>query len=98
MTQKSAFYAIGLILADNQYGQTMPPNCTSFEFQCRENHDIRWSMYPGHVGAPTYPTFMTLKAGGYYYSPTLDDDAPTPTPYFAGDHVGDTVEVIAWYD
>jgi hypothetical protein len=95
---KSAFYAIGLLLEDNEYGQTMPPNCRSFEFQCKENVDIRWSMYPGHVDVPTYPTFMTLKAGGYYYSPTLTEGSPTPTLYFAAAVLGVTVEVIAWYE
>lgn len=94
---KSAFYAIGLILPDTQYGQTLPPNCVSFEFQCKESYDVRWSMYPGHVGTPTYPTFMTLKAGGYYYSPTLDG-TEAPTLYFACDYGSTTIELIAWYE
>lgn len=95
---KSAFYALNLILGDNQYGQTLPPNCRYFEFQCIESVDIRWSMYPGYVGAPTYPTFMTLKAGGYYYSPELPAGSPTPTLYFASDRFGVTIELIAWYE
>lgn len=88
-------YNVNLAVADTEYSQAMPTNCRYFEFQCRTAFDVRFAFVTGKVAAPTAP-YMTLKSGGYYYSPQMSQENSPSTLYLASSQADVDVEIIAW--
>lgn len=86
-------YNIHLTNANTEYSQTLPSNTKAFEFQCRQNHDIRFAFTAGKVAGPTSPYF-TLKAGRTYYKENLD--LSNKTIYFASETAGDDIELLVY--
>lgn len=88
-------YNVTLTLADTQYSQALPANCKGFEFQARTEVDIRFAFVTGKVAGPTAP-YNTLKAGDYYYSGPINQEATPSTVYLASPTAGTVVELIVW--
>ncbi len=88
-------YNLTLTLASTEYQQVLPANCKGFEFQCRTAADIVFAFATGHVAGPAAP-YHTLKAGDYFVSPPLSQQAAPSTVYFASLVAGVIVEIIAW--
>lgn len=90
-----AIYNVTLTLADTEYSQALPANCRFFEFQCLTEFDVRFAFETGKVAAPTAP-YMTLKSGGYYFSPQINQEGSPSTLYLASSEAGVVVQILAW--
>jgi len=95
VTATPVTYNVTLTVADTEYSQAMPANCRAFEFQARTDVAIRAAFVTGHVAGPAAP-WITLKAGDYYYSFDLNQEAAPSTLYLGSAIPGTIVEIIAW--
>ncbi len=80
-------------VADTEYAIVLPANCRQFEVQARSGTITRLAFVTGKVAAPTEP-YLTLKAGGYFYSPPLL--VASGTVYIASATAGTQYECMAW--
>ena len=94
-TATPTVYNVTLTSADTEYSQAMPANCRGFEFQARTSAAVRFAFVTGKVATPTAP-YMTLKAGDYYFTPTINQGASPSTLYLASSVAGTVAEIIAW--
>jgi hypothetical protein len=88
-------YLVVIAAADTEYPQALPSNTQSFEFQCRQSMDVRWSFSSSRVATPTTDPYQTLKAGLSYWRDSVKPTTSPLTLYFAADATGD-VEMLAW--
>ena len=88
-------YNVTLTDADTQYSQALPSNARFFEFQCLTAFDVRFAFETGKVATPTTP-YLTLKSGGYYYSPEVNQGASPSTLYLASSEAAVVVQILAW--
>jgi hypothetical protein len=88
-------YNVTLTLANTEYSQALPANCKGFEFQARTEVDVRFAFVTGKVAGPTAP-YNTLKAGDYYFSGPINQEATPSTLYLASATAGTVVELIVW--
>jgi hypothetical protein len=94
-TTTPTVYNVTLTNANTEYNQALPANCRGFEFQCRTENDVRFAFVTGKVATPTAP-WMTLKAGDYYVSFPVNQQASPGTLYLASSTAGVICEIIAW--
>lgn len=88
-------YNITLAVANTEYSQVMPADCTGFEFQARTDAVVRFAFVTGKVATPT-PPYMTLGSGGNFFSPMINQVGTPSTIYLASATAGTVVEIIAW--
>jgi len=88
-------FNLTLTVADTEYTQALPANCHGFEFQCRTENEVRFAFETGRVAGPVAP-YLTLKAGDYYYSGSINQGATPSTLFVASATAGVVVEIIAW--
>lgn len=87
-------YNVTLTDADTEYELVLPDGTTYFEFQARQNVDIRYQWQPGYVATPTAP-YLTLKRG-YTYDSYNMWGSQTISLFLASSTAGTVVEVNAW--
>lgn len=88
-------YNVTCTVADTEYSQALPGNCRGFEFQARTEATLRFAFVTGKVAGSVAP-YLTLKAGDYYYSPSLNQGASPSTLFVACSTAGVVVEVLCW--
>ena len=87
-------FNIDLTVEDTEYHADLPANCKGIEFVSRGGYPVRYAFTTGKVATPTGIYFI-LKSNCSYESPTTLN-LSSKTIYFASDHAGDVVELIAW--
>jgi hypothetical protein len=85
---------VSLAVVDTEYSQALPANCKGIEFVSRGGYPVRYAFTTGKVATPT-GTYFILKSNCSYESPTTLN-LSSKIIYFASDHAGDVVELIAW--
>ncbi len=95
VTSTPTIYNVTCTVADTEYSQALPTNCRFFEFQARTQAILRFAFVTGKVATPVEP-YMTLKAGTYYYSPSLNQGVSPSTLFVASPTGGTVVSLICW--
>jgi len=88
-------YNIACTNANTEYSQALPAQCRKFEFQVRTEVVVRFAFETGKVATPTAP-YMTLKAGGYFFSSAVAQYTAPSTLYVASPNAGIVVELLVW--
>lgn len=94
-TATPTLYNTTLTNVNTEYSQALPSGCRGFDMQCRTAKDVRFAFVTGKVAGPTAP-YMTMKSGGAYSSPQLNQAAAPSTVYLASSTAGVVVELLAW--